>query len=625
MRSRARTVLVTRVEHAAHERSRFVEDLLSYMTLEEKLGQLDLFHSPDDPALEAAVASGRVGGVAGAFFPARLQALATERSRLGIPLLLARGAFELPLSPWPLAASWDEDLLRSVGAACAREAIRDGFNCLRGPAIGELLEDGRTASQISVSEPYLAARLAAAFAHGAMGDGTDHSAAVLSVPVGASASEADDLSWSLALVHDGGVAAIDCDALDRITAQRAGFSGILVGECKRIASLISRQYASTSARSMLEAAERMIEDGLLNELDIDMAVRGVLGAKHGLGLFRDPQRMVAHGASGPSSGTDCERVRASFILLRNEAGLLPLSPVSDRVLVVGAADGAGAACADALTRAGIGHSVAPGLAQRRTGESWSAPVAGDHLALSLSSDAARRADFVLVALDDRHFTAGAERGWRRPTQSVLTMLRGLSLAGTRMFAVVATPDPVDLSEADQYFAAALQCWEPRAGFEEALSDVLSGRFSPQGRMPASVGRFLLGHGMGFGESVLSGYSLSMRGDHVVAAVKVRNSGTFPLRETVQVYIRQADGRLRLIAFEHALLAPGQEASLDFALGVEALGVQGSDKRLALAPGRREILVGKSMERLLSASIEVSASAARAMTLRESGFLRLAAV
>lgn len=607
----------------AQERGRFVDDLLSYMTLEEKLGQLDLAHSADDPALEKEIAAGRIGGLAGPNPSFRLQALATERSRLGIPLLLASGPVDPGLSPWALAASWDEELVQAVGASAARDAIGGGFTCLQGPLCGSSGDNSQLA-HIATSEPHLSARLAAAFARGAHGEGQDQRSAVLAIPTWTSAAEKDALAWSAQLLHADGVAAIDCAAIGREMAQRSGFDGILFSECRRICAIVARHFRQTSARSVLESAERTIAEGLMSELEIDLAVRGVLSAKHRLGLFRDPQRIVAPPVAGLGLGRDDQKVRSTFVLLRNEAGLLPFSPVSDRVLVVGSTDGAGPRCADALGRAGIAHSVVPGLAQRRAEESWALPVARDHFAVSLSCDAARRADFVLVALEDRHFSDAGEPGWRRPTPAALAMLRALSLAQTRLVAVVATAEPVELADADQHFAAVLQCWQPTTGFEEALSDVLSGRYSPQGRMPASAGRYLSGHGLGYGESVVTSYTLTAGGHHAEAAVRVRNSGSFPMRETVQVYLRQGDSQLRLIAFQHALLAAGEDRAVAFELGLDALGVPGTSGRLELAPGRYEILVGKSLSRLLTASVEITPALARAMISRDRGFLRLAA-
>lgn len=616
--------VIVAYDRLAQERSRFVGDLLSYMTLEEKLGQLDLFHATDDPALEKAIAAGRIGGVSGAAQPSRLQALATERSRLGIPLLLVNQEVDLALSPWALAASWDEELARAIGAAAAREAIGDGYNCMRAPRT-DIATGGRHNVHLDGSEPYLSARLAAAFADGADGDGDERRSAVLAIPTWDAVPDGNGFAWSQSLAHEGNVAAIECLALDRENAQRAGFSGILVSECQRIVEILAGRFRQTSARSALESAERVLADGPVSEHELDMAVRGVLAAKHALGLFREPNRIVAPPAAENGYSRDDHRVRSTFVLLRNEAGLLPLSPVSDRVLVVGAADGAGAACTNALGRAGIAHSLAPGLAQRRAEESWAAPVSGDHFALSLTCDAARRADFVIVALDDRHFALSGDSVWRRPTPAALAMLRGLSVAGTRIIAIIASAEPVDLADADQFFSAVLQSWQLTAGFEEALSDVLSGRFSPQGRMPVSAGRFLSGHGLGFGECFVSAYVLQAEHHRVFASARIRNSGSFTMRETIQAYLRpRDDSGLRLIGFEHATLAPGEEAAVTFEFGAEALGKPGANGRLELVPGRYEILLGKSTSRLLSSVVEITPALARAMMLREHGLLRLAA-
>lgn len=266
----------------------------------------------------------------------------------------------------------------------------------------------------------------------------------------------------------------------------------------------------------------------------------------------------------------------------------------------------------------------PGLAQRRPEESWAAPIVGDHFALSLTIDAARRADFALVVLEDRHFARSNQTDWRRPTVAALAMLHGLSLGGSRLIAIIATPDPVDLGEADQYFAAVLHCWQPTAGFEEALSDVLSGRFSPQGRMPVSAGRYLHGHGLGFGDIVLSNYALAPDGDRIVGSVRARNSGSFAARETVQFYCRGAEGNLRLIAFEHVTLAPGAETRLSVEFGLEMLGTPAVSGRLEVQPGRHNILAGKSASRLLPATVEITPTLARGIMMRERGFLRIAA-
>lgn len=610
----------------SQERERFVDDLLGYMTLAEKLGQLDLARSPEEPGLEAAIAAGQVGGLACGDPSGRLQVVATEQSRLGIPLLTS-AQMEQAISPWALAASWDENLARQLGAAAAETARRSGANCLSGNCV--VLGENQNCAHalIATSEAHLAARLVAAFAKGAgKGAGLVDAGAgnpVLAIPAVKGVAD-KPLRCGLDLVQDEGVLALDCPAVDREIALKAGFAGLLVAECRRLIALLADHFATTSARSSVEAAEKAIAERLVSAHEIDGAVRGVLAVKHALGLFRRRQGALGGLAANDAWPSGPEIVRRSMVLLRNESGLLPLSPVSDRVLVVGAVDGGGAACAEALSRAGIGYSMAPGLALRRGAETWADPVAADHFAVSLTRDAAQRADFVLVTLDMCHFSPPQEGSWSQPGRAMLALLQALSSAGPRLVAIVNADEPVDLGAADQYFSAVLHCWGPTSGLEEALADVLSGRTSPQGRLPVTAGRFLFGQGLGYGESVFSSLSLSAGPDHLVARIRVRNSGSFTARETVQTYVRGSDGELRLVDFAHVTLAPGEDAPVQFELGLKALGELGAAGRLELSPGEREIAVGKSTGRLLTARFDVTATLARAMRRQDGQGLHLAA-
>jgi beta-glucosidase len=616
---------VTRSDSLAfYERQRFVDDLIGFMTLDEKLGQLNIARSAQEPGLEAGIAAGRVGGVVGSDTPQRLQTLATDHSRLGIPLLLtAVSPPRMPLSPWALAASWDEDLARHLGGAIAEETLRSGANCLLAvPVAVTAGPDAEEGALVAAGMAHLAARLAAAFARGAGGNHNELSQGVLAIPAVAG-PELSALRCGLELARGHDVLGLDCSPLDRETALNAGYTGLLLSECRRLAAILAKHFATTSARSQVEAAEKAMVDGLIGEHEIEGAVRGVLAVKHALGLFRRGGRPLAEAIADRSVPSPAEVARRSMVLLRNESGLLPFSPVSDRVLVVGAEDGAGGACADALSRAGIGHSVAPGLALRRGDEVWADPVAGDHLALSLTRDASQRADFVLMALDERHFSSSGQGKWQQPSAAVMNLLRALSTTGKRLAAVVASREPVDLAAADQHFAAVLHCWGMGAGFAEALADVLSGRNSPQGRLPVTAGRFEFGQGLGYSENVFSGLAVAAGHDHIAASVRVRNSGSFAARETVQAYLRDKTGQFRLIGFEHVSLAPGEEIQVRFEFGLDQLGELGATHRLEVSAGRREIFVGKNLGRLLSAEVDISTSLARAIRHQNAVGLRVA--
>lgn len=608
---------------ASYESRRFVTDLMAYMTLEEKLGQLDLFHAADDPGLEEALVAGRVGGILGGVHSHRWQTLATERSRLGIPLLLTADWPGSALSPWAVAASWDCSLAETLGASAARHALESGCNAVAAPGVGSGSGSEVFARQIAASEAHLAAHMARGFCLGAAPQQSGSDDDVLCVVRLKGPDAPVDQATAFEFAHLGVNAAIDCNGLGLLQAERAGFSGILVGECARIREQVARQFAGSRVKSRLEAAEAALVTGLLSEGELDAAVRGVLTAKHAIGLFREPHRRLTAGTGTEYFDRPADRARATMVLLRNEAGLLPLSPVSDRVLVVGATDGAAAACSDALSRTGIANTAAPGLAVRRLGESWTQPVTGDHFALALTRDAAKRADFLLVVLEDRHFTRKPEGGWPVPGAAAIAMLRALAPVGPRLVGLIATSEPVDLADADEHFAAVLQCWAPGPGFEEALGDILSGREGPVGRMPVAAGRFAFGHGLAFSETVFSQFKVSPGDGCVAASLIVRNAGSFSARETVQVYVRDEGGGLRLAAFSSLDLAAGAEEEVRFSLGLDALGSRGDSGRRELAPGALEILVGKDQRRLLSATVEISQALARTIVNRDSGQLRLA--
>jgi beta-glucosidase len=606
------------------ESLRFVADLMSLMTLEEKLGQLDLFHPADDPTLEAEVRAGRIGGIALRGPDPRWQPLAIQQSRLGIPLLLTAAESPPAMNPWALASSWDEALAARLGAEAARRALESGCNAFLAPGLDDRPGEPAAGQQIVASEPHLGARLARAFCLGAAPGPPALESSALAIPRCGHADASSGRATALELAHLGGPVAIDCEGLTALQAARAGFAGILVAECARIRAMIAQRFATTRARSRLETAESLLADRSLAEGDIDAAVRGVLNAKHALGLFREPlRRRTPPPAADQGLGEPARAERAGMVLLRNEAGLLPFSPVSDRVLVVGAADGVAGRCAEALARAGIGNATAPGLAVRRHGESLVEPVAGDRFSLALTHDAAKRADFVIVALEDRHFAPGPAGGWPSPGPAVLALLRALASAGPRVVALIATAQPVDLGDADEHFAAILQCWTPGKGFEEALGDILSGRAGPSARMPTAAGRFAFGQGLSFGETVFTGLTLAEADARVRASVRVRNAGAFPAREVVQLYCRDGESGLRLAAFQHVDLAAGAEEIVTFTLGLEALGTQGESGRRELAPGWCEIFVGKDQRRLLSATIEINPGLARAIVNRDRGLLRLA--
>ncbi|NJA57888.1 glycoside hydrolase family 3 N-terminal domain-containing protein [Streptomyces sp. NEAU-H3] len=173
------------VEHTADDHLELVRDLLSRMTVAEKLGQLQQlsWNSATGPGggeteeIENAAREGRLGSVlniTGATHTNALQRLAVEESRLGIPLIFGLDVihgywttFPIPLAQ---AASWDPAVAERDGEVSAEEARSAGVHWTFNPMMDVCHEPrwGRIAESAG-EDPYLTAVLTAAKVRGYQG------------------------------------------------------------------------------------------------------------------------------------------------------------------------------------------------------------------------------------------------------------------------------------------------------------------------------------------------------------------------------------------------------------------------------------------------------------------------
>jgi beta-glucosidase len=160
---------------------RRVDELLSKMTLEEKVGQLNQlfyftqFMKPE--MVEPGIREGNIGSLLFVTDPAtinRLQKVAVEQSRLKIPLLFGfdvihgfRTVFPVPLA---MASSWDPALVESAQTIAAREARAVGINWTFAPMV-DIARDPRWGRIVEGAgeDPFLGARIAAAQVRGFQG------------------------------------------------------------------------------------------------------------------------------------------------------------------------------------------------------------------------------------------------------------------------------------------------------------------------------------------------------------------------------------------------------------------------------------------------------------------------
>ncbi len=160
--------------------SRFVSDLLSKMTLEEKLGQMSQISYKDQHSVthEEPILKGQTGSFLFLTDPVeinRLQHIAVEQTRLHIPLIFGydvihgfRTIYPIPLA---LAASWDPDEAQHVQSMAAREASSVGIRWTFAPMV-DIARDPRWGRIMEGAgeDPYLGSRMAEAQVRGFQGD-----------------------------------------------------------------------------------------------------------------------------------------------------------------------------------------------------------------------------------------------------------------------------------------------------------------------------------------------------------------------------------------------------------------------------------------------------------------------
>lgn len=168
--------------------NKFVDNLMSKMTLDEKLGQLNLPAGGDIVTGQAKnsnfsdnIRAGKVGGlfnIKGVSKIKEVQKIAVEESRLGIPLLFAMDVihgyetvFPIPLG---LAATWNMDAVERVARISAIEASADGI-CWTFSPMADVSRDPRwgRVSEGAGEDPYMNAEVAKAMVYGYQGRGSD--------------------------------------------------------------------------------------------------------------------------------------------------------------------------------------------------------------------------------------------------------------------------------------------------------------------------------------------------------------------------------------------------------------------------------------------------------------------
>ncbi|RUA11786.1 MAG: beta-glucosidase BglX [Flavobacteriia bacterium] len=340
----------------AQQRIPEVEALLQKMTIEEKIGQLNLLTPGGGVAtgevvsknVEAKIKAGQVGGLFGVAGPDKVrvaQELAVKESRLGIPLLIGsdvihgyKTTYPIPLG---LSASWDMDLVKQAAQMAAREATADGINWNFSPMV-DIARDPRWGriAETGGEDPYLGSKIAEAMVKGYQGDDLAAAHTMLACVkhfalYGAAEAGRDYHSVDMSKIKmfnqylppykaavDAGAASVmtsfnDVDGvpatgnkwlLTDLLRDRWGFDGFVVSDYTSLNEMIAHGLGDLQAVSalalkagldmdmvgegFLTTLKKSMDEGKVTEEEITNACRRVLEAKYISGLFEDPYRYL---------------------------------------------------------------------------------------------------------------------------------------------------------------------------------------------------------------------------------------------------------------------------------------------------------------------------------------------
>ncbi|WP_259066703.1 beta-glucosidase BglX [Mucilaginibacter sp. X4EP1] len=333
----------------------FVTNLMSKMTLDEKIGQLNLVTmgraitgSVVNNGVEERIKKGEIGGVFGVYgteYVSKIQDLAVKESRLHIPLIFGldvihghKTIFPIPLG---ISATWDMALIQESAHIAAKEATAEGLNWVFSPMV-DIARDPRWGriSEGSGEDPWYGSQVAKAMVRGYQGDDMKNGDAVMACVKhfalygGAEAGrEYNTVDMSINKMYQDYMppykAAVDAGAgsfmssfntingmpatvnkwlLTDLLRKQWGFKGFVVSDYTAVNEVTNHglgdlQTVSALAlkagldmdmvgEGFLTTLKKSLKEGKITQQEIDLACRRVLEAKYKLGLFDNPNKSI---------------------------------------------------------------------------------------------------------------------------------------------------------------------------------------------------------------------------------------------------------------------------------------------------------------------------------------------
>lgn len=665
---------------------------------------------------------GRVGSIFNAYgadYTRKLQDLAMNNTRLRIPLLFGydvihghRTIFPVPLAE---ASSWDMKSIEHAARIAAIEASAEGLHWTFAPMC-DIARDPRWGRIVEGSgeDPFLGSEIARARVRGFQGNSLDEVNTVVAcvkhyAAYGAAQAGRDyhstDMSQRLlrevylppykAAIDEGALTVMSSfNDLDGIPATANkflltdvlrgewGFEGFVVTDYNSIGELINHGVAADQA----EAAEISLKAGIdmdmqagifpetLSELVdkqqvseelINDAVRRILKVKFQLGLFEDPYKYCSTEREKTLLMTPehqeaaRDMARKSFVLLKNEKQLLPLSKDLKRIAVVGPlADsrqdliGSWSAAGDWSKAVTLLEGIRAAMPQAQVKYAKGCEITGtatDNIRQAV--EVAKSADVVILAVGEAAWMSGeaasrADIGLPGVQQ---TLVEAIYNTGKPVVVVLMNGRPLTIKWIDSHVPAILETWFAGTQAGNAIADVLFGDYNPSGKLPVTfpdnlgqvpiyysmrnTGRpfeadnkytskyldgpneplYVFGYGLSYTHFEYSPLMLDKdfltEHDTLSISVKVKNAGGMAGEEVVQLYVHDKVASVAppvktLKGFKKIRLDAGEEKVVQFALTPADLAFYRADMTYGWEKGAFRVDVGTNSRDVVSAEFNL---------------------
>ena len=409
--------------------------------------------------------------------------------------------------------------------------------------------------------------------------------------------------------------------------------------------------------------KQLVEEGTVSEDYIDDAVRRILFKKFELGLFDNPflycdeTREKEVVLSEELKNLSREAGAKSIVLLKNAQGALPLNNPK-KIAVIGSLAKSQKDMLGFWANEGIVDEVVTVYEGLKNKYPESDVVYADgydlatnELHLMDARNAAMQSDVVIVAVGERFENSGEAKSRAdiniHPNHQFL--VKELKKTGKNVVVLLMGGRPMIFNEMTPHADAILLTWWLGTEAGNAIADVLAGDYNPSGKLPmtfpAHVGQipiyynykntgrpenkeigyscryqdidfepaYPFGYGLSYtdffiSEPVVKDSVFSLK-TPLEVCVKVKNTGKYAGKETVQLYIRDLVASLtrpvkELRGFQQVELQPGEEKEINFMLTEKELGFESACKGWTVEPGLFDVMVGNSALNVKKVRVEL---------------------